>query len=81
MRAFELAKQAELIDPKNGYTLNVLSCAYAANGNFGKAIQYQKQAYKVEDWKKDDAIDGGVLAKERVTKWRAKEQWSLSVAK
>jgi tetratricopeptide (TPR) repeat protein len=79
-RALELAKQAEQIEPADGYTLNALSCAYAAKSDFEKAIELQVKALQAEDWKKDDGISGGVLVQERLKKWRAKEQWSFTIS-
>ena len=79
--SLELAKQAELIDATNGYVLNALSCAYAANNDFEKAIEYQERALQDEEWKKNDGIAGGVLATERIAKWGAKEQWTFSIEK
>ena len=81
VHALELAKVAEKIEPKSGYTLNALSCAYAASGDFGKAIECQEKALQNEQWVKDEGLNGGGLAPERIAKWRAKEQWTFSIAK
>jgi tetratricopeptide (TPR) repeat protein len=75
--AAELAERFLRLDPKNAYAMNARACAYAAAGDFKKAIEWQKKAMEDEDFMKDDGVLGGQSAKERIAKWEAEELWLM----
>jgi len=74
-QAVLLAEQALAKDPKSGHARNARSCAYALAGDFENAIAWQKKAMEDELWLKDEHMDGGVHALDRIAKWEAKELW------
>jgi tetratricopeptide (TPR) repeat protein len=75
--AAELAERALKLDSKNSYSMNARACAYAVTRDFKKAIEWQKQAMENEDFMKDDGVDGGQKARERIAKWEAEELWLM----
>lgn len=70
-----LAQKAATENLDCPYTTNAVSCALALNSQFDAAILKQKIAMKNRKWLKDDDIDGGSYATERIDCWKAKKQW------
>ncbi|MEZ6123966.1 MAG: tetratricopeptide repeat protein [Planctomycetaceae bacterium] len=75
--ALQLAEQALELDPDNAYAFTSKACALALQGDFTAAIECQNKARSDADWMKDEAIDGGVLADERIKNWQAQTLWLL----
>jgi tetratricopeptide (TPR) repeat protein len=75
--AAELAERALKLGSKKAYSMNARACAYAAAGDFKKAIEWQKKAMEDEDFMNDDGVDGGKSARKRIAKWEAEELWLM----
>ena len=70
-KAIELAETAcKLTDYKRGSYLSALAAAYAENGDFDKAVEYQEKALELID---DDTIRAEY--EKRLDTYRAKKPW------